>query len=135
MSNKQAFQDYLALEKKYSFHTVLAYVTDLAAFESYLIKTFEGMPLEDVSYSMIRSWIVFLVDSGMNTTSVNRKMASLKSFYKFLLKVGVISASPLLQHKALKTPRKVQIPFSEQELQRLLDELAFQDLSRCFYIQ
>lgn len=127
MSNKIAYQEYLSWEKKYSPHTILAYMNDLESFESYLGEAFKGMTLEEVSYSIVRSWIVFLIDSGINSTSVNRKVAALKSFYKFLLKVGAITVSPLLPHKALKTPRKIQVPFSEYEMQRLLDELAFED--------
>jgi integrase/recombinase XerC len=72
--------------------------------------------LHEVNYSQIRSWIVSLVDDGISNTSVNRKISSLKSFYKFLLKTKQIQVSPLLKHKALKTPKNLQIPFSEKEL-------------------
>jgi integrase/recombinase XerC len=83
--------------------------------------------LEEVNYSMIRSWIVAMVDDGVANSSVNRKIASLKSFYKFLLKIKVIKSSPLLKHKSLKTPKKLQIPFSENELDMVLNNLKFPD--------
>ncbi len=74
----------------------------------------------EVNYSQIRSWIVSLVDEGVSNVSVNRKMASLKAFYKFLLKTKQIEVNPMLKHKALKTPKIVQIPFSEKELGDLM---------------
>ena len=76
---------------------------------------------------MIRSWIVSMVDAGVSNSSVNRKISSLKSFYKFLLKIKVIESSPLLKHKSLKTPKKLQIPFSESELDMVLNNLKFPD--------
>lgn len=119
-SNKQAFQDYLQFEKKYSPHTVNAYLNDLGFFEEFNKERFEQDSIERVNYSQIRSWIVFLVDQGVSNVSVNRKMASLKAFYKFLLKIKQIEVSPMLKHKALKTPKIVQIPFSEKEVSDLM---------------
>jgi integrase/recombinase XerC len=121
----KAFHDYLALEKKYSPHTALAYETDLLYFQNYLVGAYDTDDLLAVQYPMVRSWIVNLIDDGISTTSVNRKVASLKAFYKFLLKVGQLNASPLLKHKALKTPKKVQIPFSEKELDLVLNQLHY----------
>lgn len=127
MNNLQAFQEYLQLEKNYSMHTVNAYVNDLLFFKEFLKTNFEQETLEDVNYSMIRSWIVFMVDNEMSNSSVNRKIASLKSFYKFLLKIKQISSSPLLKHKSLKTPKILQIPFSEKELDNVLNEIKYPD--------
>lgn len=127
MNNLQAFQEYLQLEKNYSMHTVNAYVNDLFFFKEFLKTNFEQETLEDVNYSMIRSWIVFMVDNEMSNSSVNRKIASLKSFYKFLLKIKQISSSPLLKHKSLKTPKILQIPFSEKELDNVLNEIKYPD--------
>lgn len=127
MSNLKAFQDYLQHEKKYSVHTVTAYVNDLLFFQEFLKVNFDQDSLEVVNYSMIRSWIVALVDGGISNSSVNRKMASLKSFYKFLLKTKQIESSPLLKHKSLKTPKKIQIPFSEKELDNVLNHIHYPD--------
>jgi integrase/recombinase XerC len=115
-NNKDAFRDYLQLEKKYSPHTVNAYLNDITYFESFNKECFEQDAIEQVNYSQIRSWIVSLVDDGVSNSTVNRKIASLKAFYKFLLKIKQIQVSPLLKHKALKTEKKLQIPFSEKEL-------------------
>lgn len=122
-SNKEAFRDYLQLEKKYSPHTVNAYLNDILFFEAFNKAQFEQENIEQVNYGQIRSWIVSLVDDGISNVSVNRKMSSLKAFYKFLLKTKQIEVSPMLKHKVLKTPKIVQIPFSEKELSDLMKEV------------
>ncbi len=114
-SNLQAYRDYLVKEKNYSPLTVRAYFDDILSFENYLKQ--QSISLEEVDYPNIRNWIVVLVEQNMSTTSVNRKVSALKSYYKFLLKVKQISVNPLSKHKSLKTAKKVQIPFSEKELQ------------------
>ncbi len=113
-SNLQAYQDYLVKEKNYSPLTVRAYLDDILSFQDYLKQ--QSISLEEVVYSNIRNWIVVLMEQNISTTSVNRKISALKSFYKFLLKVKQISVNPLLKHKSLKTAKKVQIPFSEKEM-------------------
>lgn len=122
-TNTDAFRDYLLLEKKYSSHTVNAYLNDVFSFESFVKENFEQDGIDHVSYSLVRSWIVFLVDQNISNVSVNRKMASLKAFYKFLLKSKQIEVSPMLKHKSLKTPKVVQVPFSEKELKDLLGQI------------
>jgi len=121
--NKDAFRDYLQMEKKYSPHTINAYLNDIVYFESFSSAQFNQDDIDQVNYSQIRSWIVSLVDDGISNVSVNRKIASLKAFYKFLLKTKQIAVSPLLKHKALKTPKKIQIPFSEKEVVGILDQI------------
>ena len=124
-NSKTAFRDYLQLEKKYSPHTVNAYLNDLISFETYIKTEFDSEDLLNVNYSLIRSWIVTLVDAQISNTSVNRKIASLKSYYKFLLKTKQIVISPLLKHKSLKTPKTLQIPFSEKELDEVLNLITY----------
>ena len=116
-NNKEAFRDYLQLEKKYSPHTITAYWNDITSFETFNLVDFEQKTIDNANYSQIRSWIVSLVDAEISNASVNRKIASLKAYYKFLLKTKQIEASPLLKHKALKTAKKIQIPFSEKEVE------------------
>ena len=113
-TNLQAYEDYLVKEKNYSPLTVRAYLDDINSFQDYLNQ--QSISLEEVVYSNIRNWIVVLIEQNISTTSVNRKISALKSFYKFLLKVKQISVNPLLKHKSLKTAKKVQIPFSEKEM-------------------
>ncbi|MFP2997677.1 tyrosine-type recombinase/integrase [Spongiivirga sp. MCCC 1A20706] len=121
-----SFQDYLQLEKNYSTHTLKAYLKDLEAFSQYCIEEFEIADISEVHYVQIRSWIVALVDQGISNNSINRKIASLKAYYKFLLKIKQIDVNPLAKHKALKTPKKVQVPFSKQEM-NVIDVSFFSD--------
>jgi integrase/recombinase XerC len=118
-----AFRDYLEKEKKYSLHTVNGYVKDIENFSLYNTTHFGQTVIDTANYSQIRTWIVSLVDSNLSNVSVNRKVASLKAFYKFLLKTKQISASPLVKHKSLKTAKTVQIPFSEKEVGSVLSQL------------
>jgi integrase/recombinase XerC len=122
-NNKDAFKDYLQLERKYSPHTVNAYLNDIGFFESFNKNEYNEDTIEQVNYSQIRSWIVSLVDDDISNVSVNRKISSLKAFYKFLLKTKQIEVSPLLKHKALKTPKTLQIPFSENEVAEVLSQI------------
>jgi len=122
-NNLQSFKDYLQLEKKYSPHTVNAYLNDIGFFESFNKNEYNEDAIEQASYNQIRSWIVSLVDDNVSNVSVNRKIASLKAFYKFLLKTKQIEVSPLLKHKALKTPKTLQIPFSEKEVVDVLSQI------------
>jgi integrase/recombinase XerC len=124
---KNRFHDYLLLEKNYSQHTVTAYLNDLTFFESFLANEFEDDNLIAVNYNQIRSWIVSLSDDGISNASINRKIAALKSFYKFLLKTKQLDSSPLLKHKALKSPKKIQIPFSEKELDLVLNQITYKE--------
>ena len=122
-NNKDAFKDYLQLEKKYSPHTVNAYLNDISFFESFNKNQFNEDNIDQVNYSQIRSWIISLVDDNISNVSVNRKIASLKAFYKFLLKTKQIEVNPLLKHKALKAPKTLQIPFSEKEVSEVLNQI------------
>ena len=126
-NSKQAFRDYLLLEKHYSLHTVNGYGKDLLFFETYIKNEFDQENLVAVNYAQVRSWIVTLVDAGVSNSSVNRKIASLKSYYKFLMKVKQIEVSPLLKHKALKSPKKIQIPFSEKEVSLVLNQIQYEE--------
>lgn len=122
-NNLQSFRDYLQLEKKYSPHTVNAYLNDLSFFDSFNKNQFDQDSIDQANYNQIRSWIVSLVDDGISNVSINRKMQSLKAYYKFLLKTKQIELNPLLKHKALKTPKKLQIPFSENEVADVLNQI------------
>ncbi|MCL9769137.1 tyrosine-type recombinase/integrase [Flavobacterium sp. HXWNR69] len=125
-TNLQAYQHYLVKEKNYSPLTVRAYVDDILSFQNYLLE--HSIALEEVVYSNVRNWIVLLMEQKISPTSINRKISSLKSYYKFLLKIKQISVNPLLKHKSLKTAKKIQIPFSEIELKEvLLDDVDLND--------
>lgn len=124
-SNLAAFHDYLLLQKKYSVHTVKAYLSDIQEFEFFNKVHFEQDTIDFVAYPQIRSWIVALVDQSIANATINRKISSLKSYFKFLLRIKQIEQSPLLKHKALKSPKKIQIPFSEKEVDLVLNQLVY----------
>ncbi len=117
------FSEYLLHEKKYSELTVKAYLNDLESFAAFIFKEYDMISVHDVNYPQIRNWIVSLVESNISNRSINRKVSSLNTYFKFLLKTETITANPLAKHKALKTSKKVQIPFSEQEMTTVIDAL------------
>ena len=116
-----SFLEYLSLEKNYSVHTTRAYKNDLIAFKDFLITEFDQEDLLTVHYNQIRSWVVSLVDLNISNRSINRKMSSLKSFYKFLQKTDQIKTNPLAKHKALKVEKKVQVPFNAKEINEVIN--------------
>ena len=119
----QAFADYLSLEKKYSQNTIGAYLADLNAFADFFLEQFDEDAIVSAEYVQIRRWVIHLSDGGLGNRSINRKIASLKAYYKFLLKTEQLQVNPLAKHRALKTAKKIQIPFSEQEVIAVVDEL------------
>lgn len=120
----QAFLDYLLLEKKYSSLTVNAYKKDIESFLFFLNEEEQNNTIIEVNYAQIRTWIVSLVQKGIANRSINRKISALNSFFKFLLKIEEVKINPLSKHKALKTSKKVQIPFSENEITTVLDQIS-----------
>ncbi|WP_435415711.1 tyrosine-type recombinase/integrase [Polaribacter aestuariivivens] len=124
-----SFLEYLSLEKKYSKHTIIAYKTDLVAFNKFCETEYDIKHLREVNYAIVRSWIVNLVNQGISNRSINRKATSLKSFYTFLQKTAQINSNPLTKHKALKVEKKVQVPFSVKEVEEVLSSI---DLEKDF---
>jgi integrase/recombinase XerC len=121
----EAFTSYLSLEKNYSPHTLKAYNRDILAFGAYCNSEYGIKELVEVDYNIIRSWIIKLVEGGLTNRTVNRKIASLTAYYKFLQKIEAIDANPLAKHKSLKTSKKVEVPFSEREMECILEEIEY----------
>ena len=122
-----AFLEYLSFEKKYSQHTIKAYQKDLQSFSDFLESKFNQTNLIEVNYNQIRTWIVQLVELQITNRSINRKISSLKSFYKYLQKTGLLDVNPLAKHRALKVPKKVQIPFTSNEVNAVLNDMSEED--------
>ncbi|MGH1386188.1 tyrosine-type recombinase/integrase [Kordia sp.] len=120
-----SFIEYLKLEKNYSVHTITAYENDLCSFSDFCKEEYEDDDITNIHYVQIRNWIVSLVESGLQNATINRKISSLKTFYKYLLKTKQIEINPLVKHKALKTAKKVQVPFSEKEMETVLVDISF----------
>ena len=119
------FLGYITHEKKYSPHTCIAYEKDLLDFKNYCKTHYELNIIENVDYSHIRSWIVSMVQNKKTNRTVNRKISALRSYYKFLLKTETIKISPLKLHQPLKVSKKINVPFSTEEVDRLLDSDLF----------
>ncbi len=116
-----SFIEYLIKERNYSSNTIIAYKSDLNLFKEFCLKEFNHKNINTSNYSFIRSWIVSLVESGLSNRSINRKISVLRSYFNFLLKIGEIDKNPLKNHKPLKEDKKVQVPFSENEINLLLN--------------
>lgn len=121
------FIDYIEKEKKYSPHTLKAYQEDLKRFEAFCIEEFDENSIAQIDYPLIRSWIVSLVQAGKTNRTINRKISVLRSYYNFLLRIEERTTNPLRKHKPLKEEKKIQLPFSENEINQLLDGKYFSD--------
>ncbi len=121
-NNISSFIEYLSFEKKYSSHTTIAYQNDLKSFQQFCKKEYDDDNLVAINYSQIRSWVVSLVDSNISNRTINRKVSSLKTFYKYLQKTKQIKNNPLVNHKVLKVSKRVQVPFSEKEILNVMNE-------------
>ncbi len=121
----EAFHSYLSLEKNYSVHTLKAYSRDILAFEEFCKLKFGIEDIKEAGYNCIRTWIISLVEAGISNRTVNRKIASLAAYYKFLLKIEAIGANPLAKHKSLKTSKSIEVPFSEREMETILKEIDY----------
>ena len=114
------FKNYLEAEKKYSILTVNAYTKDLDEFKDYIEST--GISFsKNIEYAFIRNWIVFLSKNKISPNSINRKIASLKAYFKFLVNIKEIKKSPLRNHTSLRTKSKVVNPLNETEMKEVFD--------------
>lgn len=119
------FLEHLQYEKRVSEHTLIAYRSDLEQWEQYLKLSYEGVGVEKVTSPMLRSWIVSLVEEGLASTSVNRKIATLRSFYKFLRRKELIGKDPSKNLLSLKSPSKLPVYVEEKALTVLFDQVEF----------
>ena len=122
-----AFLDFLRFERRYSRHTVTSYQTDLAQFATYAKASFELTDLAEATHPVIRGWVVALMGQALDPRTVNRKVACLRSYYKFLLRTGRIQANPMLRVKAPKMAKKLPEFVPEAALNGLLNSFQFPD--------
>ena len=116
-----AFIDYITLEKRFSSHTINAYRKDLESFATYTKLHYRLTNLAKVEYPIIRDWIVHLSSTGIKSQSINRKCSTLKSYFKFLQKLGEIDQSPMQFHRQLKTNPKLVVPLTEKEFRAVIE--------------
>ncbi len=121
------FLQHIRYEKRLSHHTLTAYAGDLEQFTVFLAKECNIDQPERADFRHIRSWIVSLVEAGLDKSSVNRKIATLRSFYGFLLRRKVISLDPMVKIQALKTSKKLPQYVEEKPMEMLLSDVEFPD--------
>lgn len=123
----ESFLKYLQFEKRLSSHTVLAYEKDLKQLQSFLTESFEIEELKNCNHAQLRSWIVQLIEAGYSPKTVNRKIATLKSFYKFLNAREFIESNPASRLNPLKVEKPLPVFVRESEIDVLLDQVSFSE--------
>jgi integrase/recombinase XerC len=122
----EEFSAYIRFEKRFSKHTLLAYHNDLSQFFQYLETTCETKEIARVNHVVIRSWIVLLVEQDIGSRSITRKISTLKSYYKYLLRTGVVTENPMLKVSAPKVSKRLPVYVEEDKMQLLFDNIAFE---------
>ncbi|MBL7725768.1 MAG: tyrosine-type recombinase/integrase [Chitinophagaceae bacterium] len=119
----QSFLDYLKFEKRYSFHTLTSYTTDLTEFYDYTETRFGTTALKEISAAFVRSWLASLKDNGLSSKSLNRKISSLKSFFKYHMKTGAIESTPMDKVISPKVGKRLPVFVKEEDTRMLLETL------------
>jgi integrase/recombinase XerC len=123
----QPFIDYLKFEKRYSAHTIRAYTDDLDQFFSFLERTFGQTAIPGISSTFIRSWLASLKEQKITSKSINRKISSLKSFFKYQLRTGMLEKSPMTGIISPKSGKRLPVYVEEKDMQLLLNGVEFPD--------
>lgn len=121
------FLQYLKFEKRYSQHTQVAYEKDLLQFISYAEGQFDLSAASEVSHFHVRSWLADLKDDQQTARTINRKLSSLNSFYKYLIRLGKVEKNPVRQLHAQKLPERLPTYVKEHEAEHMLEELTFEE--------
>lgn len=119
----KSFIDYLKYEKRYSVHTLISYQSDLVEFYTYLKKLFGKVSLTNIEHNHIRSWIAQLKEERLTSKSINRKISSLKSFFKYLLRMGTITASPMAKVVSPKIGKRLPVFLKESDTIKMAEGL------------
>ena len=122
-----SFLEYLRLERNYSERTIVSYGTDLREFEVYFKKVDAEIGFATLDADVVRNWVINLMDEGRAATSVNRKLSSLRSFYRFLLKKKKVTVDPMMKVVGPKKKKPLPSFVREKDMDRLLDELLFDE--------
>ena len=123
----QAFVDHLKFGKRYSAHTIRSYGDDLVGFSGYIRSEFDETAIRNVSPAMVRSWLASMKDAGLSSRSVNRKISALKSWFKYLLRTGVVTQSPMAAILSPKAGRRLPVYVEQKDMAKLFAELDFPD--------
>lgn len=121
------FENWLRFEKRSSKHTISSYLNDLYQFETFLEQMWPGTPIESAGTNMLKSWVVSLMDNGLSPSTVQRKIVTLNTFYKFLIKESKITRNPAYGIQAPKKPRRIVKYLEEEEIISILDQMTFEN--------
>lgn len=125
--NFQPFLDYLKYEKRFSQHTILAYENDLTAFWDFIITQYGELKPAEISHLYIRTWLASLKDAGMTAKSINRKISTLKSYYKYIMKIGEVEQSPMVKIIAPKSEKRLPQFVADKDISTLFNYVEFPD--------
>lgn len=120
----EPFINYLRYEKRYSVNTITSYHADLNDFFAFLHKQYGDVSLNEMGHNIIRSWVAALKDNGLKAKSINRKISSLKSFFKYCVKNGSLIVSPMGKIISPKTGRRLPVFIKEDETGELVERLS-----------
>ena len=122
------FITYLSTEKRFSEHTIKSYTTDLKQFTSFLSSEFQIIDeVYEISFQIIRTWIASLLEKGINPRSVNRKISTLKTYFKFLIREGELIENPMMKVVAPKSKKRLPVFIEEDQIASLLNEVQFEE--------
>ncbi len=121
------FLHYLKFEKRYSQHTLISYQNDLEQFFQYMISQFDAIPLEQIGASLVKSWLVELSEDKISAKSINRKISTLRSFFKYQLKCGVLTKSPMTTVIAPKVSKRLPMFVDQTDMDNLFQYMQFPD--------
>jgi integrase/recombinase XerC len=121
------FLDYLRFQKRYSPHTIISYENDLTAFATFLTKEYESPAIDSIKTTYIRTWLADLKENGISSKSINRKISSLRSFFKYLLKNEVVKVSPVTAIISPKMPKRLPQFVEEKDVKNLFGETVFSE--------
>jgi integrase/recombinase XerC len=129
MFNKQidSFFDYLTYEKKYSVHTITSYKNDIGQFIAFINPNQESFSITEINYQQIRAWVTSLIKDKIAARSVNRKLSSLKSFFKFLQRQQIIEVNPMAKISGPKTPKRLPVFVDEHQMENLFANVKFEE--------
>lgn len=122
-----SFLNYLRFEKRYSQHTLIAYQNDLGNFLHFLSQSFDSPLIKDINAAMIRSWLAVLKEDNITSKSINRKISTLKSFFKYLMKEDVIETTPMSIISTPKISKRLPVYVEEKDMQTLFKYVEFAD--------
>ena len=123
--HKEKFLHYLKHEKRYSVHTLLSYSTDLKQFTNFLSSEFSVKSIRKVNFQLVRSWIAKLLNENISARSVNRKITTLKTYFRFLIREDIINQSPMQKIISPKTSKRLPVFVEQVKMEQLLNEIDF----------